>query len=61
MISMYYDPDVESIHLISEEGYEVDGFGNNMFPMIPLKHWKKLRIFRDIGIYRKWLFRKILS
>lgn len=60
MISMYYNPDVESIHLISDEGYEVDAFGNNMFPMIPPKHWKKLRIFRDITIYRKWLFHTVL-
>ena len=60
MIFMYYNPDVKSIHLISEEGYEVDAFGNNMFPMIPPKHWKKLRIFLNITIYRKWLFHNLL-
>lgn len=59
MISMYYDPDVKSIHLLSD-GYEVDGFGNYMFPLIPPIHWKKLRVFFDIGDYRKWLFRKVL-
>lgn len=55
MISMYYDPDVKSIHLISE-GYEVDGFGNRMFPLTPPMHWKKIRIFLNIEIYRKWLY-----
>lgn len=60
MIFMYYNPDVKSIHLISEEGYEVDVFGNNMFPMIPPKHWKKLQIFLNIKIYRKWLFHNLL-
>lgn len=59
MISMYYDPYVGSIHLISE-GYEVDGFGNRMFPMIPPIHWKKRCVFSDIDDYREWLFHKAL-